>query len=230
MSMYNEADARAILDKVLKLSKADECDGDARGHGRAATSASRATPSRPAASSATPRSASSAASASASGTATINEFDDDVARARRAARRGTRAAGAREPGVHAGAGASRPTRPSPTFNASVAAITPEYRARVATDSIDALPRARRLVAAGFLARRPELRCHRQQQGQLRLPAGDQPRLHLHRAHRRRARLGLGRPQRRRCRPSSTSPRRSASRWRRPAARSRRRRSSPASTR
>ena len=38
MSMYNEADARALLDKVVKLSKADECtatlEGSVKGNAR----------------------------------------------------------------------------------------------------------------------------------------------------------------------------------------------------
>ncbi len=41
MSMFTEADARAILDKVVKLSKADECTATPRAARSTATSASR---------------------------------------------------------------------------------------------------------------------------------------------------------------------------------------------
>ena len=148
MSMFNEADARAILDKVVKLSKADECtatlDGQVEGNVRFALNT---VSTSGIVSDCTL--AVSAAYGKRSGTATTNAFDDAalanvVQRAEELARL------APENPEFMPALAPQTYRPSPTFNASVAAITPEYRAQVAADSIGPC-RAEKMVAAGFLA-------------------------------------------------------------------------------
>ncbi len=148
MSMYNEADARAILDKVVKLSKADECtatlDGQVEGNVRFALNT---VSTSGIVSDCTL--AVRAAYGKRSGTATTNAFDDAslasvVKRAEELARL------APENPEFMPALESQTYRPSPTFNASVAAITPEYRAQVAADSIGPC-RAEKMVAAGFLA-------------------------------------------------------------------------------
>ena len=72
-------------------------------------------------------------------------------------------------------------------------ITPEYRAEVAAD-LDRPVQGAEPDRGRLPGRRHELRRLRQQQGQLRLPARDQPGLHLHGPHRGRPRLGLGRAQ------------------------------------
>jgi predicted Zn-dependent protease len=148
MSMFNEADARAILDKVVKLSKADECtatlEGQVEGNVRFALNT---VSTSGIVSDCTL--AVSAAYGKRSGTATTNAFDDAslasvVKRAEELARL------APENPEFMPALERQAYRPSPTFNASVAAITPEYRAQVAADSIGPC-RTEKMVAAGFLA-------------------------------------------------------------------------------
>ena len=148
MSMFNEADARAILDKVVKLSKADECtatlDGKVEGNVRFALNT---VSTSGIVSDCTL--AVRAAYGKRSGTATTNAFDDAslesvVRRAEELARL------APENPEFMPALEKQAYRPSATFNASVAAITPEYRAQVAADSIGPC-RAEKMVAAGFLA-------------------------------------------------------------------------------
>ena len=148
MSMFNEADARAILDKVVKLSKADECtatlDGQVEGNVRFALNT---VSTSGIVSDCTL--AVSVAYGKRSGTATTNAFDDAslasvVKRAEELARL------APENPEFMPALERQTYRPSPTFNASVAAIAPEYRAQVAADSVGP-GRAEKMVAAGFLA-------------------------------------------------------------------------------
>ncbi len=148
MSIFNEADARAILDKVIKRSTADECtaslEGSVAGNVRFALN-SVSTSGIVSDCTLAVRSA----YGKRSGTATTNAFDDAslegvVRRAEELARL------APENPEYMPALEKQAYRPSPTFNASVAAITPEYRAQVAADSIGPC-RAEKLVAAGFLA-------------------------------------------------------------------------------
>jgi len=148
MSIYSEADARAILDKVVKLSKADECtatlDGSVRGNVRFALN----NISTSGIVSDTVLGVRSAYGKRI-GTATTNAFDD--ASLERVVRRAEELARlAPENPEFMPALEKQAYKPSPTFSASVAGITPEYRAKVATDSI-APCRAGKMVAAGFLA-------------------------------------------------------------------------------
>jgi predicted Zn-dependent protease len=148
MSIFNEADARAILDKVIKLSKSDECtatlEGKVEGNVRFALNT--------VSTSGIVSDCTLAVNATygkRSGTATTNAFDDAslasvVRRAEELARL------APENPEFMPALEKQVYRPSATFNPSVAAITPEYRAQVAADSIGPC-RAEKMVAAGFLA-------------------------------------------------------------------------------
>jgi len=146
MSIYSENEAKAILDKVVALSKADECtatlDGSIEGNIRYALN-----------NVSTSGIVSNAelqvqvAYGKRSGIATINEFDDAslkrvVARAEELARL------APENPEFMPAIPKQTYKPTSTFSDKTAAVTPEYRAKVAADSI--LPcRANNLVAAGF---------------------------------------------------------------------------------
>jgi predicted Zn-dependent protease len=147
MSIYSENDAKTILEKVVKLSKADECtaslDGSIAGNVRYALN-----------NVSTSGIVSNAeldvkvAYGKRSGIATINEFDD-ASLARVVARAEELARLAPENPEFMPATPKQIYKPTATFAASTAAITPEYRAQVASDSI--LPcRANKLVAAGFL--------------------------------------------------------------------------------
>jgi predicted Zn-dependent protease len=146
MSIYSETDAKKILDKVIALSKADECtaslDGSIEGNVRYALN-----------NVSTSGTVSNAelgvqvAFGKRSGTATINEFDD-ASLARVVARAEELARLAPENPEFMPATPKQSYQPSATFVAKTAAITPEYRAQVAADSV--LPcRAAKLVAAGF---------------------------------------------------------------------------------
>ena len=147
MSMMTEAQARDILEKVVKMSVADECtatlDGGKQGNVRFARN---------------DISTSglvddvelgvSVAFGKRSGAATINQFDDEslercVRRAEELARL------APENPEFMPAIDKQAYKPSDTFSASTAAITPELRAKVAAESI-AASKAQSLVAAGFL--------------------------------------------------------------------------------
>lgn len=148
MSMYSEQDAKAILDKVIKLSKADECtatlSGSVNGNIRYALN-----------SVSTSGIVSDAnlgvqvAFGKRVGVATINEFDDAslekvVRRAEELARL------APENPEFVPAIARQTYKPSNTFIEKTAAITPDYRAQVAADSIGPCKKDK-LVAAGFLS-------------------------------------------------------------------------------
>jgi predicted Zn-dependent protease len=147
MSIFTEEQAKAILDKVIKLSKADECtaqltgsiDGNIRfALNNISTSGIVSDTSLAVQSSFGKR----------VGTATINEFDD--AALERVVRRSEELARlAPENPEFMPAIGKQAYKPSPTFSASTAAITPEFRADVAADSINAC-RAQKLIAAGFL--------------------------------------------------------------------------------
>ena len=147
MSMMTEAEARAILQKVVKMSVADECnatlDGSTNGNIRFArndVSTSGIVDDV--------ELGVSVAFGKRSGAATINQFDDEslercVRRAEELARL------APENPEFMPAIDKQDYKPSATFSASTAAITPQLRAQIAADSIKA-SKAQSLVAAGFL--------------------------------------------------------------------------------
>lgn len=147
MGMFTEAQAKAILDKVVALSKADECtatlSGRTAGNIRFAlnnVSTSGIVDDT--------ELAVKVAFGKRVGTATINEFDD--ASLERVVRRAEDLARlAPENPEFMPAIGKQTYKPSDTFSAATAAITPEYRAQVAADSIAAAKKDT-LVAAGFL--------------------------------------------------------------------------------
>ncbi|GHH59427.1 MULTISPECIES: TldD/PmbA family protein [Gammaproteobacteria] len=147
MSILTEAQAKAILDKVVALSKADECtaslSGSIDGNIRFAlnnVSTSGIVDNT--------ELAVQVAFGKRVGTATINEFDD--ASLERVVRRAEDLARlAPENPEFVPAVPKQTYTPSPTFSESTAAITPEFRAQVAADSIGPC-KGNGLIAAGFL--------------------------------------------------------------------------------
>ena len=147
MSIFTEQEAKALLDKVLALSKADECtvslSGSIDGNIRFALNNI--------STSGIVSNADLAVQSSFGkrvGTATINEFND--AALERVVRRAEELARlAPENPEFMPAVEKQEYKPSQTFSTSTAAITPETRAQVAVDSI-APCRAEKLIAAGFL--------------------------------------------------------------------------------
>ncbi|MFT3754902.1 MAG: TldD/PmbA family protein [Pseudoxanthomonas sp.] len=147
MSILTEAQAKAILDKVVALSKADEItaelDGGLSGNIRFALNNVSTSGMVDDISLGV-----QVAFGKRVGTATINQFDDAslaavVARAEDLARL------APENPEFVPAVEKQDYTPSPTFSESTAAITPEYRAQVAADSIGPC-KAEKLIAAGYL--------------------------------------------------------------------------------
>ena len=147
MSMFTEAEAKAILDKVIALSTADECtaslSGGSSGNIRFAlndVSTSGIVDNV--------QLAVTVAFGKRTGTATINEFDD--ASLERVVRRAEDLARlAPENPEFMPAIGKQAYKPTSTFSAATAAITPEQRAQVAADSI-APCKSSGLIAAGFL--------------------------------------------------------------------------------
>lgn len=147
MSIFTEEQSKAILDKVIKLSKADQTtatlSGSVDGNIRFALnniSTSGIVDNT--------ELAVEVAFGNRVGTATINEFDD--AALERVVRRAEDLARlAPENPEFVPAIEKQTYKPSPTFSESTAAITPEYRAKVAADSIGPC-RGEKLIAAGFL--------------------------------------------------------------------------------
>jgi predicted Zn-dependent protease len=147
MSIFSENDARTILQKVVALSKADECtatlEGSIEGNIRYALNN--------VSTSGVVNDAEldvKVAFGKRAGIATINQFDDAslkrvVARAEELARL------APENPEFMPAISKQSYKPTPTFAEKTAAITPEYRAQVAADCIRPC-KANKLVAAGFL--------------------------------------------------------------------------------
>lgn len=147
MAILSETDAKTILDKVIALSRADECTatltGSVEGNVRFALnniSTSGAVDNTDL--------AVQVAFGKKSGVATINTFDDDSL-ARVVRRAEELAQLSPENPEYVPIVGKQSYTPSPTFNAATAAITPEYRTQVAEASI-APCRANGLVAAGFL--------------------------------------------------------------------------------
>lgn len=148
MSIYSEKDAKAILDKVIKLSKADECtatlSGQIDGNIRYAINAV-----------STSGIVSDAdlvvqvAFGKRVGTATINEFDD--ASLEKVVRRAEELAKlAPENPEFMPAIGKQAYKATPTWFQKTADIKPEYRAEVAASSIDPCKKAK-LIAAGFFS-------------------------------------------------------------------------------
>ncbi|MBW3551459.1 MAG: hypothetical protein KY442_11845, partial [Proteobacteria bacterium] len=148
MGMFTEQEAKTILDKVVALSSADECTATLQGavDGNIRFALNNVSTSGLVSNT---ELAVQVAFGKRVGTATINEFDD-AALARVVGRAEELAKLAPENPEFVPAIGKQAYKPSPTFNATTAAITPAYRAQVAADSI-APCKADGLVAAGFLA-------------------------------------------------------------------------------
>ncbi len=148
MSIYSEEQARAILDKVIKASKADQCSatlaGGSSGNVRYALNSVSTSGHVDDVNLAV-----EVAFGKRVGTATINAFDDAsiVAVVRRAEELAKLAP---ENPEFVPAIPKQAYRASDTFNTRTAAITPEYRAQVAADCIEPC-RKDKLVAAGFFS-------------------------------------------------------------------------------
>lgn len=147
MSIFTEQEAKAILDKVIALSTADECsatlagsiDGNIRFALNNVSTSGMVNNAELAV---------QVAFGKRVGSASINEFDD--ASLQRVVRRAEDLAKlAPENPEFVPAIGKQDYKPSPTYSESTAAIDPEFRAQVAADSI-APCRGNGLVAAGFL--------------------------------------------------------------------------------
>lgn len=148
MSMYTEQQAKAILDKVIAFSKADECTATLEGgvDGNIRFALNNVSTSGIVSNA---ELAVQVAFGKRVGVATINEFDDEslervVRRAEELARL------APENDEFMPAIGKQTYRPSQTFNEGIAGISPAYRAQVAADSITPCKKDK-LVAAGFLS-------------------------------------------------------------------------------
>lgn len=148
MSIFTEEQAKAILDKVIKLSVADDCtatltgsiDGNIRFALNNVSTSGLVSDTQLVV---------QCAFGKREGIATINAFDD--AALERVVRRAEDLARlAPENPEYMPALEKQAYQASPTFSAATAAITPEQRARVAADSINPC-KANDLVAAGFLS-------------------------------------------------------------------------------
>ncbi|WP_300621903.1 TldD/PmbA family protein [Dokdonella sp.] len=148
MTIFSEEQAKAILDKAIKFSKADECTatlaGSSGGNVRYALNSVSTAGHVDDASLAV-----EVAFGKRVGTATINAFDDKsieavVRRAEELARL------APENPEFVPAIEKQAYKASSTFDAKTAAITPEYRAQVAADCIEPC-RKDKLVTAGFFS-------------------------------------------------------------------------------
>jgi predicted Zn-dependent protease len=148
MSIFNETEAKAILTKVVGMSKADECsaqlDGQVMGNIRYALNSVSTSGVLSDCDLAV-----RVAYGQRVGTATINQFDD--ASLERCVRRAEELAKlAPENPEFMPAIPKQTYKPTETYAQATADITPEYRAQVAADSIGPC-KAEKLVAAGFLA-------------------------------------------------------------------------------
>ena len=230
MSMFTEQEAKAILDKVIALSKADECTAQLTGIDRRQHPLSRSTTSPPAASSTTPiwpcRSPSASASAPPRSTSsTTPRWNASCAAPktwpgwRRRIPEFMPAIGQAELQAEPDLQSQRP----PRSRRNTAPRSPPTRIEPVPQATSWSPPASSTTASAS----PRSPTARATSATRRPPTLD---LHLHRAHRRRPRLGLGRPQSRRRRRRSTPTSDIAHRHRtRRAIRPRPRRSNPAST-
>ncbi|MBX3593259.1 TldD/PmbA family protein [Sphingomonas sp.] len=147
MSILTEAQAKAILDKVIALSKADETSAQLAGGIAGNVRFARNNISTAGVVDDTDLIV-QVAFGKRVGIATINEFDD--ASLERVVRRAEDLAKlAPENPEHMPIVGKQSYRPTDTFSAATAAITPEARAKIAEASITPC-RAQKLVAAGFL--------------------------------------------------------------------------------
>lgn len=147
MSIFTEQEAKAILGKVIALSKADECTATLAGavDGNIRFALNNVSTSGVVSNA---ELAVQVAFGKRVGTASINEFDD--ASLERVVRRAEDLAKlAPENPEFMPAIGKQEYKASPTFSASTAAIDPEFRAKVAADSITPC-RGHGLIAAGFL--------------------------------------------------------------------------------
>ena len=147
MSILTEEQARAILTKVVGLSKADECTAQLGGSidGNVRFALNNVSTSGIVSNT---ELAVQVAFGKRVGIATINQFDD-ASLARVVKRAEDLAKLAPENPEFVPAVPKQTYRPSNTFSPATAAITPEYRSQVAADSIKAC-KSEKLVAAGFL--------------------------------------------------------------------------------
>ncbi len=148
MSMYTEEQAKAILDKAIKLSKADQCSatlsGSVSGNVRYALNSVSTSGQVSDADLAV-----EVAFGKRVGTATINAFDD--ASLEKVVRRAEELAKlAPENPEFVPAIEKQAYKATNTFVEKTAAITPDYRAQVAADCIEPC-RKDKLVAAGFFS-------------------------------------------------------------------------------
>lgn len=147
MSTMTEAEAKAILDKVIALSKADECTATLTGSVDGNIRFARNDVSTSGVVSDTSL-AVQVAFGTRVGTTTINAFTDDALQ--RVVRRAEELAKlAPESPEFVPAVEKQSYRPSPTWREATAAITPGQRADVARASIEPCAK-QNLVAAGFL--------------------------------------------------------------------------------
>lgn len=147
MSILTEEQAKAILDKVIALSKADECTATLTGSTNGNIRFALNNVSTSGIVSDTSLGV-QVAFGKRVGTATINEFDD--AALERVVRRAEDLARlAPENPEFMPAIGKQSYQPTSTFSPATAALTPEFRAQVAADSIGPC-KAEKLVAAGFL--------------------------------------------------------------------------------
>lgn len=147
MSIMTEAEAKAILDKVIALSKADECSATLNGSVDGNIRFARNDVSTSGVVSDTSLGVQTAYGKRV-GSATINEFSD--AALQRVVRRAEELAKlAPENPEFMPAVEKQTFKPSPTWREATAAITPVQRAEVARASIEPCRKAN-LVAAGFL--------------------------------------------------------------------------------
>ena len=147
MSILTEEQARAILTKVVAMSKADECTAQITGsiNGNIRFALNNVSTSGIVGDS---ELAVQVAYGKRVGIATINQFDD--ASLERVVRRAEDLAKlAPENPEFVPAVPKQNYKPTDTFSATTAAITPEYRAKVAADSITPC-KNEKLIAAGFL--------------------------------------------------------------------------------
>lgn len=147
MTILTEEQARAILTKVVALSKADECTAQLTGsiNGNIRFALNNVSTSGIVGDS---ELGVQVAYGKRVGIATINQFDD--ASLERVVRRAEDLARlAPENPEFVPAVPKQTYKPTDTFSATTAAITPEYRAKVAADSITPC-KNQKLIAAGFL--------------------------------------------------------------------------------